>query len=102
MKSTFSRALVGFIILTAAVSAMALVALSAADKYAPGYWVVPLLVILIALVTVMGIYGLTLHNPIMGWVKEPAKKKVRLLAEAEAEIRRKERAAAERNIFANL
>lgn len=82
MKSTFSRALVGFLILTAAVSAMALVGLRAAETYAPTVWIIPLLIIVIAMITVAGVYGSTLHRPIMDWVKEPAREKERLEKEA--------------------
>lgn len=78
MKSTFSRALTGFIVLTGAVSLMALVALWTVEKYVDGHWLAGLLVILVALVTVAGIYGSTLHTPIKEWIGEPKREKERL------------------------
>jgi hypothetical protein len=72
MNSTFTRATVGFLALVLAVSSMALVALWALERYTDGVWWASLLVVIIALFSVLMIYGSTLHEPIYNWIKEPA------------------------------
>ena len=91
MQSTFSRALFGFIVLTAAIIGMALVALWSIETFATGLWWASILVVLIALVVEIGIYSSTLHDPIYQWIKEPARK----AAEAAEEKRRQEQRAAD-------
>lgn len=71
LDSTFTRALLGFVILTTALSGMALVALWAIDVYAGNTWWVAGLVILVALAAEVGIYSSTLHEPIYSWIREP-------------------------------
>lgn len=71
MDNTFSRAATGFVVLTAAISLMAMVALWAIERYGGGVWWAALIVVLVALVAVASTYGSTLHDPIRDWIKEP-------------------------------
>lgn len=71
MDSTFSRATLGFLLLTAAVSAMAFIALWAIEAFGGGAWWASLLVIIVALVAEISIYMTTLHEPVYDWIKEP-------------------------------
>jgi len=76
MDSTFSRAALGFILLTAAVTGMALVALWALSAFAGGVWWASLLVVVVALGAEIMIYSSTLHDPVYDWIKEPKLKKL--------------------------
>ena len=73
MKSTFSRALAGFVLLTAAISLLAMVALWAVQTFGGGAWWASLLVVIVALVSEVSVYGSTLHGPIYDWIREPAR-----------------------------
>lgn len=88
MDSTFTRATLGFIMLTTAVSLMAYVALWALDVYGGGVWWASLLVVLIALAAEIGVYTSTLHEPIYDWIKEPKRAAERAEAERLSEARR--------------
>ena len=77
MKSTFSRAVIGFIMLTFAVSSMALIALWAIETFASEYSWMSVLVTLVALATEIGIYRSTLHDPIHDWISEPKRERER-------------------------
>jgi len=79
MDSTFTRATLGFIMLTAALALMAYVALWAIASFAGGAWWGSLVVVLIALASEIMIYSTTLHEPIYDWIREPKR-----LAEVEA------------------
>lgn len=72
MNSTFTRATVGFCMLTSALAAMAWIALSALETYTPGGVWGPMLVVVMALLAEIGIYSTTLHQPIYRWIREPA------------------------------
>lgn len=74
MQSTFYRAFLGFIVLTAAIIGMALIALWSIATFADGLWWASILIVLIALVVEVGIYSSTLHDPIYQWIKEPAQR----------------------------
>ncbi len=74
MQSTFYRAFLGFIVLTAAIIGMALIALWSIATFAGGLWWASILIVLIALVVEVGIYSSTLHDPIYQWIKEPAQR----------------------------
>lgn len=90
MDSTFSRATLGFVLLTTAVSIMAWVALWGIEKFGGSAWWASLLVIVIALITEISIYMTTLHEPVYDWIREPKRR-----AEAEESHRREmERQAA--------
>ena len=71
MKSTFLRALIGFTTLSSAITLGCFVALWALDGYGGGVWWASLLVVLIGLVSVISIYGSTLHGPVKIWIDEP-------------------------------
>lgn len=81
IDNTFTRALVGFLALTAGLAAMSLVALRALDSFAGSPWWAMLLVVILALVCEVSIYSTTLHAPIHDWIREP---KLRQEREAEA------------------
>ncbi len=84
MKSTFSRATIGFLFLTLGLIAISFTALWALDTYTDvGGWP-PLLIIAIALVSEIAIYRPTLHEPIKNWITEPK----RLADEAKREIQK--------------
>lgn len=93
MDSTFSRATLGFLLLTTAVTVMAIVALWGIDRFGGGAWWASLLVIVIALVAEISIYMTTLHEPVYDWIKEPKRKAER----EEAHKRELEREAARNN-----
>ena len=88
LDNTFTRAFIGFVVLTAGLSAMSLVALKALDSFAGSPWWAMLLVVIIALVAEISVYMTTLHEPIHDWIREPKRR------EAAAE-RERERLAAE-------
>ena len=92
MDSTFSRATLGFLLLTAAVTSMSFVALWAIETFGGGAWWASLLVIIVALVAEISIYMTTLHDPVYDWIKEPKRR-----AEAEAAHRRDLEREAARN-----
>jgi len=71
MKSTFSRALIGFIVLTLAVVCMALAALWAVEAYLPNHQWTGALVVLFTLTIQIAIFNSTLSKPIMNWINEP-------------------------------
>lgn len=71
MNSTFGRALVGFVILTGAISLMTMVALWGIDTFGGNAWWAGLIVILVALVSVISVYHTTLHEPIQTWIRQP-------------------------------
>lgn len=71
MNSTFSRAVIGFIVLTMAMAALSMVALWAVDTYAGSYAWIGIVVVLLALATEIGIYRSTLHDPVHDWIAEP-------------------------------
>lgn len=71
MDNTFTRAFIGFVVLTAGLSAMSLVALKALDSFAGSPWWAMLLVVVVALVAEISIYMSTLHQPIHDWIREP-------------------------------
>lgn len=73
MNSTFSRAFLGFIVLTLGITAMALVALRAMENYAGAPWWAMLLIVMLALVCEVSVYTTTLHDPIHDWIREPKK-----------------------------
>ena len=83
MDSTFSRAFLGFIVLTVALAGMAYVALWALQSYAGGSPWASLLVVAIALIAEIAVYGSTLHDPVYDWIKEPKRR------QAEAERRQR-------------
>lgn len=87
MNSTFTRAALGFFLLTAAIAAMALTALWAIERFGGEAAWASLLVVAVTLVAEIAIYLSTLHEPISEWIKEPARQ-----AEAERQKLRKERA----------
>lgn len=82
MDNTFTRASIGFIVLTAGLSVMSLVALRALDSYAGAPWWAMLLVVLVALVAEISIYSTTLHEPIHDWIREPKRRAEREESEA--------------------
>jgi len=87
MDSTFSRATMGFVVLTAGLLAMCYVALWALEAYVgTGWWagMASLAVVVIGLGAEICIYTSTLHDPISDWIREPK----RLADEAAAEARR--------------
>lgn len=71
MKSTFARAIVGFVALTLALSFMSFSALWAVEKYAGDWSWLGVIVILLALVTEVGIYQSTLSDPVRDWIAQP-------------------------------
>lgn len=75
MDNTFTRAFIGFIVLTAGLSGMSLVALKALESYAGSPWWAMLLVVIVALVAEICIYSTTLHEPILDWIKEPKRRR---------------------------
>ena len=91
MDSTFSRALFGFIALTCAIIAMAVVALWSIDTFTDGVWWASIMVVLVALVVEIGVYSSTLHAPIYRWIGEPQR-----LADEERTRRADEQRAANR------
>ncbi len=88
MDNTFTRAFIGFIVLTAGLSAMSLVALRALDSYAGAPWWAMLLVVVVALVAEFSIYSTTLHEPIHDWIREPKLRRDREEREREEQARR--------------
>jgi fatty acid desaturase len=82
VDNTFTRASIGFIVLTAGLSVMSLVALRALDSYAGAPWWAMLLVVLVALVAEISIYSTTLHEPIHDWIREPKRRAEREESEA--------------------
>ena len=71
MDNTFTRAFIGFVVLTAGLCAMSLVALKALDSFAGSPWWAMLLVVVVALICEVSIYTTTLHQPIHDWIREP-------------------------------
>lgn len=71
MDSTFSRALLGFVILSVAIASMAWIALWGIQAFGGGTWWASLLVVIMAMVSEVGVYTSTLHGPIYDWIKEP-------------------------------
>lgn len=69
MKSAFTRALVGFTVLTSFVTIMAYIALWAVDTFGGGAWWASGIIILIALIAEIMLYGSTLHDPIYRWIR---------------------------------
>jgi cobalamin biosynthesis protein CobD/CbiB len=84
MDGTFSRALLGFILLTTAMLFIAFLALWVIETYAGGSNWAAIIVSIVALAAQIGIYSTTLHEPIYDWIREPKRR-------AEAEERRKGR-----------
>lgn len=82
MDNTFTRAFIGFVVLTSGLSAMSLVALRALDSYAGAPWWAMLLVVLVSLVAEISIYSTTLHEPIHDWIREPKRRREREESEA--------------------
>lgn len=74
MENTFSRATLGFIVLTSAIFVMCFFALWAIEAYAGEVWWASLLVIIVAFCSTIGVYSSTLHQPIYNWIQEPARK----------------------------
>jgi len=89
MDGTFTRATLGFVILTTAIAMMAYIALWALEVYGGGVWWAALLVVLLALAAEIGVYTSTLHEPIYDWIKEP--KRAAEKAEREAEYAKRGR-----------
>ena len=73
MNSTFSRAVVGFVILTLALGTFSYAALWVMDVYTPTLWQGYLLVIILGLVIEIGIFLSTLYEPLYDWITEPKK-----------------------------
>lgn len=71
MDNTFTRALLGFILLTSALALMAFFALWGITQYGGGSSWAAIIVVILALVAEIGIYSTTLHDPIYDWVREP-------------------------------
>lgn len=82
MDNTFTRAFIGFVVLTAGLSAMSLVALKALESYAGAPWWAMLLIVIVALVAEISIYSTTLHEPIHDWIREPKRRQERAESEA--------------------
>lgn len=76
MNSTFSRAVVGFVVLTAALTCMAMIAIWGIALFAPSLEWASLIVVAIALVAEISIYANTLHDPIHRWIKEPEEERM--------------------------
>lgn len=74
MDSTFTRALVGFVVQTVAVAMMSIVALWAIETFAGGAWFASLVVVVIALVVEIMIYSTTLRDPVYRWINEPERR----------------------------
>lgn len=89
MNSTFSRAILGFLMLSSAIVAMSMVGLWAIETFTGGAWWASMIVVIFALGAEISVYGSTLHGPIYSWIKEPERI-------AEAERARETRAKAER------
>lgn len=75
MDNTFTRALIGFVVLTFAIAGMSLIALQSLQSFAGAPWWAMLLVTVIALVAEIGVYTTTLHEPIYDWIKEPKRRR---------------------------
>ena len=73
MNSTFSRAILGFLMLSTAIVAMSMVGLWAIETFTGGAWWASMIVVIFALGAEISVYGSTLHGPIYGWIKEPAR-----------------------------
>ena len=73
MNSIFTRALVGFIILTIGLFCMVYMALWSLDKYANGIWWGGLLITAFGLASQLSIFLSTLWDPIRDWINEPKK-----------------------------
>lgn len=71
MDSTFSRALLGFVILSTAIAGMSWIALWGIQAFGGGTWWASLIVVIMAMVAEVGVYSSTLHGPIYDWIKEP-------------------------------
>ena len=71
MDNAFTRALVGFLALTAGLAGLATTALWGIDTFAGGKWWAGLAIVLVALVAEISIYMDTLHAPIRNWIREP-------------------------------
>lgn len=75
MDNTFTRALLGFTLLTSAPAFMALTALWGIAQYGGGASWAAIIVVLLTLAAEIGIYSTTLHDPIYKWIREPAERK---------------------------
>ena len=87
MQSTFVRALLGFLTLSMAIIFMSSVVLWALSTYAPDATWASILVLLLAMISIILIYGTTLHDPIYQWIREPSKLAARQAAIQEQEAR---------------
>lgn len=88
MNSTFRRSLVGFLLLTFCNAALCLVALGAVETYGGGADWPAVLIVLIALIVEICVYGTTVHGPIFRWIEEPERVKRDAEAREYAESRR--------------
>ncbi len=75
MDNTFTRGLIGFVTLTAAIALMASTALWAIETYANGANWAAIIVIVIAMAAEIGVYGSTLHDQVYDWIHEPKRRK---------------------------
>lgn len=82
MDNTFTRAFIGFVVLTSGLAGMSLVALKSLENYAGAPWWAMLLIVVIALVAEVSIYSTTLHEPIHDWIREPKRRREREESEA--------------------
>lgn len=87
MNSTFSRAVIGFLVMTVCLLGLSFISLSAIAAYANGYWLANIIVIVVAMITQISIYLTTLHDPVYHWIREPAKKKEMAERQARSDMR---------------
>lgn len=74
MDNNFTRAILGFIMLTGALALMSFAALWALAAYGGGSTWPAIIVALVALAAEISIYGTTLHEPIYKWIREPGER----------------------------
>lgn len=97
MSSTFSRALLGFVTLSLALTIFCTVGLWATDKYIGPVWWISGLIVLLGMCTQLSIYATTLHDPIKQWIREPAEKARQARDDAQEEKREAARQVARKS-----
>ena len=71
IDTTFKRAIAGFMLLTFVLAAMAIVALWSLQVFVGDVWWASIIIVIVAMVAEIGVYGSTIHDPIHQWIKEP-------------------------------